>query len=84
MQMKIRWVCKRYRRKTVLKDVGLSACSGECVGILGGNGLYVPSWQGYRRKRKNNRLNATALRISNVLQMLAAFDCNDCHLPRLF
>ena len=36
--IEVRHVQKKYRRKTVLRDVTFSAGHGECIGILGGNG----------------------------------------------
>lgn len=36
--IEVRHVQKKYRRKTVLRDVTVSAGPGECIGILGGNG----------------------------------------------
>ena len=38
MQIEIKGVSKRYRRKKVLRGISVSAQSGECIGILGGNG----------------------------------------------
>ncbi len=29
---------KRYRRRTILKDISFQAAAGECIGIVGGNG----------------------------------------------
>ena len=36
--IEVRNVQKKYRRKTVLRDVTFSAGPGECIGLLGGNG----------------------------------------------
>lgn len=38
MQIEIKGIRKRYGRKFVLNGIDLSASSGTCVGILGGNG----------------------------------------------
>ena len=38
MQIEISHISKSYRGKKVLKDVNLSAASGQCIGILGANG----------------------------------------------
>lgn len=38
MDLEISHVCKKYGKKTVLRDVSVSASKGECIGILGGNG----------------------------------------------
>lgn len=38
MQLTIRNIQKKYRRKTVLKGIDLTAESGQCIGILGING----------------------------------------------
>lgn len=36
--MKVEHIQKKYGKKTVLRDITLSAEKGECIGILGGNG----------------------------------------------
>ncbi len=38
MEIQIRNIQKRYGKKEVLKGVSFSACAGECVGLVGGNG----------------------------------------------
>ena len=38
MQIEIKGIKKSYGRKKVLKDISLTANSGECIGILGANG----------------------------------------------
>ena len=38
MEISISGVNKSYGKKTVLKDLNLTASSGECVGIIGRNG----------------------------------------------
>lgn len=38
MNIEISHICKSYRRKNVLRDISLTAQSGECIGILGANG----------------------------------------------
>ena len=38
MQLTIQNIQKKYRRKTVLKGIDLTAESGQCIGILGING----------------------------------------------
>lgn len=38
MKIDIQQIAKKYRRKTVLKEITFSAEGGQCVGILGSNG----------------------------------------------
>lgn len=38
MKIEINNIAKSYKKNAVLKDISLSAESGQCVGILGGNG----------------------------------------------
>lgn len=38
MRIEVKGIAKNYGKKQVLKDVGFSACEGQCIGILGGNG----------------------------------------------
>ncbi len=38
MEVQIRHIEKKYRRKQVLKDISLTATGGKCIGILGCNG----------------------------------------------
>ena len=38
MEVTIKHISKRYRRKQVLKDICLQARGGQCIGILGANG----------------------------------------------
>jgi len=38
MKIEIKNIAKKYRKKTVLKDVNFEAFSGQCIGILGSNG----------------------------------------------
>lgn len=38
MKVDISHISKSYRRKTVLRDISLTAQSGQCIGILGANG----------------------------------------------
>lgn len=38
MNIELKHISKSYGRKAVLKDVSITAQSGSCVGILGGNG----------------------------------------------
>ena len=38
MRIELKHISKNYGRKSVLKDVSITAESGMCIGILGGNG----------------------------------------------
>lgn len=38
MEVQIRHIEKKYRRKQILKDISLTATGGACIGILGCNG----------------------------------------------
>lgn len=38
MQVEIKNISKRFKRKTVLRDITLSVGQGKCIGILGANG----------------------------------------------
>lgn len=38
MEMEIKGIRKNFRKKTVLKDISLTADEGKCIGILGENG----------------------------------------------
>ena len=38
MDIDIRSIAKKYKKKIVLKEINLSATMGECIGILGSNG----------------------------------------------
>lgn len=38
MQIEIKNISKKFKRKSVLRDISLSAGSGKCIGILGANG----------------------------------------------
>lgn len=38
MQVEMKGIAKSYGRKTVLRDISLSASGGQCIGILGANG----------------------------------------------
>lgn len=38
MQIEIKGITKKFKRKQVLNGIDLTAASGKCIGILGGNG----------------------------------------------